>query len=119
MEFTTPEQHLAWFFKRHGQVRFQDAERFKAEGWKKYKKGFEIRLTGLSEEDLAEVRNLLEQAGFKLARPFRHTRYHYVQPIYGKVEVERFLAFLPKSVREKKLPNASDLQRNQLQQPNS
>mgnify|MGYP001254995428 CR=1 FL=1 len=98
MEFTTPEQHLAWFFERNGNVRVQDAERFKAEGWQKYKKGFEIRLTGLSEENLAKVRSLLEQTGFKLARPFRHTRYHYVQPIYGKAEVERFLTFLPEGV---------------------
>lgn len=98
MEAETPEQRLAWFFERNGNVRVQDAERFKAEGWQKYKKGFEIRLTGLSEEKLAEVRNLLEQAGFKLARPFRHTRYHYAQPIYGKAAVARFLAFLPEGV---------------------
>ncbi|GAB4578838.1 MAG: hypothetical protein Fur0022_15750 [Anaerolineales bacterium] len=87
------EARLAWYLKRNGQVRSQDGERFKTEGWQKYKKGAEIRLTALSEDELAEIRALLEQAGFKLARPFRKTRYRYVQPIYGKAEVARFLAF--------------------------
>jgi len=91
----TPEQHLAWFFERSGKVRLQDAERFKAEGWQIYKKGFEIRLTVRSDEELAEIRRLLEQTGFKLARPFRHSRHRQIQPIYGKAEVARFLAFLP------------------------
>ena len=98
MNTEDPKTRLAWYFERNGQVRQQDAERFKTEGWQKYKKGNEIRLTAMSEEELAKIRSLLEQTGFKLARPFRKTRYHYVQPIYGKAEVVRFLAFLPDGV---------------------
>jgi len=101
IELENPEQRLAWYFQRNGQVRWQDAERFKKEGWKKYKKGSEIRLTALSAEELAEMRHVLEQTNFKLARPFRKTRYHYVQPIYGREAVERFLSFVPEGPRKK------------------
>jgi hypothetical protein len=83
-------RRLAQFFQRNGYVRWQDEQRLTEEGWQVYKKGHEIRLVADSMEELATIRGLLEQAGFKPGEPFIKGR-QYRQPLYGKRAVSRFL----------------------------
>lgn len=84
---------LAGFFHRNGYVRQQNADRLAAEGHTRYKKGDEIRLVTDTKAELAEIRRLLRATGFKFGRPFRKSN-QYRQPIYGRTQVARFLAFI-------------------------
>lgn len=86
----TAVRELARFFHRNGYVRWQNEECVSEDGWRVYKKGHEVRLVASSEEELAILRGLLEQAGFRPGRPFVKGR-QYRQPIYGKRAVGRFL----------------------------
>ena len=83
------EQLAAWFHAR-GSVRRQNAERLAAEGYGRYKKGDEIRLAAGSKAELARVRKLLREAGFRPGKPFAKRR-SFCQPLYGRQEVRRFL----------------------------
>lgn len=84
---------LAWFFRRNGYIRRQNARRAKREGWDSYKKGDEIRLVATSKAELARIRRLLRDAGFKLARPFAKGL-QYRQPLYGRQTVQDFLSMI-------------------------
>ncbi len=79
---------LTSFFARNGYVRFQNPERIQ-EG-SEYKKGDEVRLIARSRKELATMRSLLLQAGFKPGKPFSKAR-QYAQPLYGREAVARFL----------------------------
>ncbi len=81
---------LAHYFWRNGYVRHQNTRRLAREGYRGYKKGDEVRLCAQSAEELAEIRRLLELAGFEPGRPFQKDRY-YRQPVYGRQAVRRFL----------------------------
>ena len=81
---------LAGFFRRNGYVRMQNAERAAEDGWEHYKKGDEVRLVAESVQELALVRRLLREAGFKPGRPFVKGR-QFRQPVYGRQAVARFL----------------------------
>ncbi len=83
---------LARFFHRNGYVRRLKVERRRAEG-RKYKKGDEVRLVAGSTSELAAIRRLLLQAGFKVGRPFVHARQFRI-PLYGRQQVARFLAMV-------------------------
>ncbi|HRQ37948.1 MAG TPA: hypothetical protein PLD25_08540 [Chloroflexota bacterium] len=79
---------LAWYFQRNGYVRVVNEERRQQLG-QMYKKGYEVRLVVNNEKELAHIRHLLEQIGFKAGKPFqKHCR--IVQPVYGKRSVEWF-----------------------------
>ena len=54
-------------FRRSGYVRCQNLHRVAQEGWETYKKGDEVRLVAGSLEELALIRRLLLEAGFKPA----------------------------------------------------
>ncbi|MBI4028645.1 MAG: hypothetical protein HY360_26945 [Verrucomicrobia bacterium] len=86
---------LARFFARDGYVRLQNPKRLAREGWRRYKKGYEVRLTAQSDLELDRIRDLLCHAGFKPGRPFVKER-HYCQPVYGRAEVDRFLTLVTK-----------------------
>lgn len=92
----TPTRHavkgLATLFHRNGYVRRIDAVRRVQEG-QLYKKGDEVRLVAQSRAELAEIRRLLKQAGFKVSRPFAKAR-QWRQPVYGVKEVARFLSLV-------------------------
>jgi hypothetical protein len=90
-------KRLSELFHRNGYVRRVDAVRRVKEG-QLYKKGAEVRLVAESRAELAEIRRLLKQAGFKRARPFAKGR-QWRQPVYGVAEVARFLSLVgePKS----------------------
>jgi len=80
---------LSALFERNGYARQQNSDRVSKEGFEKYKKGDEIRLTAKSKQELSQIRSLLQQAGFKPGKPFIKGR-QYRLPIYGRGEVERF-----------------------------
>jgi hypothetical protein len=92
-ERTHAAEVLGRFFHRNGYVRRQDAQRYEEQGYHKYKKGHEVRLVAQSQEELAEIRAALREAGFHPGRPFIKVR-QWVQPLYGKDEVQRFLALI-------------------------
>ncbi len=83
-------RRLAKVYAHGGYVRTQNKQRVKAEGHSRYKKGDEVRLLTATDKELAEVRALLEEAGFTPGRPFVKGAKH-CQPIYGKAAVARFL----------------------------
>ena len=83
-------KHLRELFLRNGYVRRQNPIRVAEEGWQRYRKGEEVRLTANSAGELRLVRRLLRRAGFTPGRPFVKGR-QYRQPLYGRQEVARFL----------------------------
>jgi hypothetical protein len=85
-------ERLAELFRRNGYIRSANPVRQRKEG-RLYKKGAEVRLVAESKTELAEIRRLLKQAGFKRARPFSKAR-QWRQPIYGVAEVRRFLVLV-------------------------
>jgi hypothetical protein len=85
---------LAAFFHRNGYVRRQDPYRIAAEGWRRYKKGVEIRLTANSEAELTRIRELLVAGGFKPGKPYAQGASQYRQPVYGGEQVKRFLEMI-------------------------
>jgi hypothetical protein len=89
----TPEAILIQFFQRNGYVRCKDPLRYREDGYRRYKKGYEVRLVARTEGELAYIRRLLIEAGFEPGRPFRKAR-QLTQPIYGRAAVERFLALI-------------------------
>ncbi len=87
-------KQLAAYFHRNGYVRRVDAVRRIVDG-QLYKKGAEVRLVADTRVELAEIRRLLKQAGFKRARPFTKAN-QWRQPLYGVEEVARFLKLVGK-----------------------
>ena len=83
-------EQLVAAFRRNGYVRQQNADRVAADGFQKYKKGFEIRLVANSWDELLVLRDLLEQADFDPGTPFAKSN-QWRQPIYGREAVDRFL----------------------------
>jgi len=83
---------LGNYFHRNGYVRRANAVRRAQEG-QLYKKGAEVRLVAHSRAELTEIRQLLKQAGFKVARPFSKAN-QLRQPVYGIAEVSRFLSLV-------------------------
>jgi hypothetical protein len=83
-------RQLAWYYARNGYVRTQNERRISEEGWSRYKKGEEVRLTANSVAELNRIRECLQKAGFKPGRPFRKGN-QYRQPVYGRQAVARFL----------------------------
>ena len=90
-------KRLAAYFHRNGYVRRINPVRKKVKG-RLYKKGAEVRLVADSAAELAEIRRLLKEAGFKRARPFTKAR-QWRQPVYGVAEVARFLSLVGKPKR--------------------
>jgi len=84
---------LARYFHRNGYVRRQNARRLSREGYLRYRKGDEVRLTAKSAKELARIRWLLELAGFRPGQPFVKAR-QYRQPVYGREAVRRFLGLM-------------------------
>lgn len=101
------ERALArWFIDRSGHVRTPHLDRRKdlGPGWHTtYKKGWEARLIAASHEELAGIRSLLRQCGFKVGRPFAKSA-HWAQPVYGRDQVKRLIALVE---RERSRPRAT------------
>ena len=84
---------LAALFHRNGYVRPPAEKRLAGEGYGRFRRGYEFRLTAASKSELRFIRDLLRQADFTPGRPFPKGR-QYRQPVYGREELERFLALI-------------------------
>ncbi|MDH6126647.1 hypothetical protein [Kitasatospora sp. GP82] len=74
-----------------GYVRQPDLARRNGEDGRTYKKGWEVRFTARTEEEIAEIRELVIAAGFAPARPF-FKGHQLIQPVYGIAAVQAYLA---------------------------
>ncbi|WP_157850064.1 MULTISPECIES: hypothetical protein [Kitasatospora] len=74
-----------------GYVRQPDPARRGGEDGRTYKKGWEVRFTARSEEEITEIRDLVTAAGFAPARPF-FKGHQLIQPVYGIAAVQAYLA---------------------------
>ncbi|TWE17519.1 hypothetical protein [Kitasatospora atroaurantiaca] len=74
-----------------GYVRQPDLARRNGEDGHTYKKGWEVRFTARTEEEIAEIRDLVIAAGFAPARPF-FKGHQLIQPVYGIAAVQAYLA---------------------------
>ncbi|MFF0297580.1 hypothetical protein ACFYS8_31350 [Kitasatospora sp. NPDC004615] len=74
-----------------GYVRQPDPARRGGEDGRAYKKGWEVRFTARSEEEITEIRELVTAAGFAPARPF-FKGHQLIQPVYGIAAVQAYLA---------------------------
>lgn len=86
-------RRLAWYFRRNGYVRYFDRARRAKDVARVYKKGDEVRLVAQSLQELAEIQQLLRAAGFVAGKPFAKAR-QYRQPVYGRLQVKRFLQLI-------------------------
>ncbi|MFJ8044892.1 hypothetical protein ACIRBX_30760 [Kitasatospora sp. NPDC096147] len=74
-----------------GYVRQPDLARRSGDEGHLYKKGWEVRFTARTEEEIAEIRDLVVAAGFAPARPFFKGN-QLIQPVYGIAAVHAYLA---------------------------
>ncbi|WP_371481312.1 hypothetical protein [Kitasatospora sp. NBC_00315] len=74
-----------------GYVRQPDLARRTGEQGHTYKKGWEVRFTARTEEEITEIRDLVTAAGFAPARPF-FKGHQLIQPVYGMAVVQAYLA---------------------------
>jgi hypothetical protein len=86
-------EELRRYFRRNGYVRWPNPDRMGAEGYRRYKKGSELRLVAESRAELRHIRALLERAGCRPGRPFAKGR-QFRQPVYGHDAVLRLLDLL-------------------------
>ena len=84
---------LTGLFRRNGYARRQNTARKDSEGYGAYKKGDELRFVAGSSDELAAIRRMLKQLGFKPGRPFVKGK-QMRQPVYGRAAVERFLSWV-------------------------
>jgi hypothetical protein len=83
---------LADYFERNGYLRYPNPDRREKES-RTYKKGYEVRLVAYSRQELTHIRRLLKAAGLPAGKPFAKVG-RWVQPVYGREPVERFLQFV-------------------------
>ncbi len=83
---------LRAYFVRNGYVRVQNPDLVEP-GGRAYKKGDEARLVAANRAELAEIRRLLKEAGFRIGRPFAKAN-QFRQPIYGRDQVARFISLM-------------------------
>lgn len=74
-----------------GYVRQPDLSRRNSDRDRSYKKGWEVRFTARTEEEIALIRELVVAAGFVPARPFLKG-HQLIQPVYGIAAVQAYLA---------------------------
>ncbi|MBI5042849.1 MAG: hypothetical protein HZC10_03265 [Nitrospirae bacterium] len=85
------EYLLMKYFKRNGYIRQRNEKLAKLLG-QRYKKGYEVRFVAKTENELREIRLLLNKTGFKLGKPFKKHK-QLIEPVYGKQAVEKFLSW--------------------------
>ena len=95
---------LSAYFHRNGYVRRHDPPRRDEDG-RSYKKGDEVRLIAMNDTELAELRVLLQAAGFTPGRPYRSAN-RWCLPLYGLAVTDRFIALVGKRVPRRPEPEA-------------
>ena len=97
---------LVRYYLRNGVLRVPNPKRCRDKRQKrKYHKGYEIRLVALDRAELAEIRRALRAASFECGRTFEKAARRVV-PVYGKKQVERFLALVQASGLADEQPSA-------------
>lgn len=82
---------LADYLRANSYARVPNEERQEEEGWTTYKKGYELRIVVRTQEELRQVRRLLNEAGISPGKPFRKAQ-QWVQPVYGREAVNALVA---------------------------
>ncbi len=85
---------LSDYIRANSYARVPDETR-QDEGWKEYKKGYELRIVVKTQEDLKRVRKLLQDARIKPGKAYRKAQ-QWVQPVYGKQAVNSLVALKTK-----------------------
>jgi hypothetical protein len=97
MPKTATSPTLAQYVRENSYARLPDEAR-QEEGWSSYKKGYELRIVVKTQQDLRNVRRLLQDASFKPGKAYRKAQ-QWVVPVYGKEAVRSLNAL--KSGRRK------------------
>lgn len=92
-ELTTPQRRAAELFSRGGCVRRPNDDR-RSEGHRVYKKGWEVRFYVGSKAEAAEAGRILRRAGLVAGRAYYKRPALWILPLYGRDQVERFLAWV-------------------------
>lgn len=83
---------VAVWYLRDGYVRGPIPDRLLLDGWKTYKKGWEMRISIPADPAaVAEIRAQIDRAGLRLARVYGKRSSRLIQPIYGRDQVLRVL----------------------------
>lgn len=90
---TASQRRAAELFLRGGCVRRPNADR-RPEGHRIYKKGWEVRFYAGTRAEAIEAEKILERAGLQPGRPYRKRPTLWILPVYGREQVERFLAWV-------------------------
>lgn len=98
MATANPTSTLADYLRANSYTRMPDETR-QEEGWSAYKKGYELRIVVKTQQDLRQVRRLLQDASIKPGKAYRKAK-QWVQPVYGKEAVTGLLKVKPKSKRK-------------------
>lgn len=86
---SSARKQLLEYFDKNGCVRCPDSNLRKKAGCMNYKKGWEVRLTAKTDEELNLIGKLLNEVGLKKGKPFKKGKTS-IQPIYGKQAVGWF-----------------------------
>lgn len=80
-------------FLNGGCVRTPNEDRLE-EGYRSYKKGWEIRFTLRSKPEVSQLRLILQDAGLDAGSSYRKRERTWILPVYGRDQVTRFLRWV-------------------------
>lgn len=81
------------FFHNGACVRTPNEDRLD-EGYRRYKKGWEVRFSVHSRSEATELRRVLVAAGLRSGRSYRKHQTTWIVPMYGRDQVTRFLGWV-------------------------
>ncbi len=87
---SSAKKRLIEYFERSGCVRYPDLKLRKKAGCMKYKKGWEVRFTAKTNQELDLIGKLLDEVGLKKGKPYKNGN-SIIQPVYGEQAVEIML----------------------------
>ena len=89
---------LADYFHRNGYVRKPSEERRETDG-PAYRKGHEVRLVANTRIELRDMQLKLKAAGFDPGAAYSRN-HQYIQPLYGRAAVTKFLRLVQRPGRK-------------------
>lgn len=90
---STTQRRVVEFFLRGGCLRTPNDDR-REEGPAVYKKGWEVRFYTGSRTEAGQLRALLREVGLKPGSPYRKRPNRWIQPVYGREQVETFIRWV-------------------------
>jgi hypothetical protein len=82
-----------WYLRWGGCIRRPNEAR-RPEGSDSYKKGWEVRFYVATKRDAVALQKLLKRAELRGGRPYKKTPKRWIQPLYGRESVGRFMEWL-------------------------